>query len=186
MPNPYRLSIVACIALLALPAWAWEMAGSKALTAHTRDGRAIPLGTVEFAPAKDGRTGFTLHLDHGRFKDFFLSMKEFKCLEGSEEIVCHVPYPYRNPGTVTPADLVWLEHSLLFLYKLPSDYGARLWNGLYYRLRLTDEGLVGTPQAVDLNAISAPPADPGVPPFGPGERSDIPAGARWIERLTIR
>ena len=53
--------------------------------------------------------------------------------------------PYPNRGTVSADDLAWLEHSLLFLFKAPRDFGARLWNGLYYRMTLTDAGIVGTP-----------------------------------------
>lgn len=176
----------ACLLALgfALPAAAWELAGKKTVTLHTRDGQAIVVGSVDFQPQGE-RTGFALHLDDARFKDFFLSMKEFKCLESPDEILCHVPYPYRNPATVTRTDLRWLEHALLFLFKAPKDFGARLWNGLYYRLELTESGLVGTPQAVDLGQIGAPPADDSVPPYGPGDRTDIAPGSRWISRLTI-
>jgi len=172
-------------ALVASPCAAWDLAGTRAITLHTRDGQAIPVGTVTFQPQGD-RTRFSLQLDDKPFKDFFLSMKEFKCLEGRDEIQCHVPYPYANPATVTPADLAWLEHALLFLYKGPTDFGARLWNGLYYRMALTDDGIVGTAEAVDLNVIGAPPSDPAVPPFGPAERTEIAPDSRWIGRLTIR
>ncbi len=173
--------------LLATPcaAFAWEMSGEQTITMHTRDGQAIPIGTVAFH-AQDELTAFELHLDHKLFKDFFLSMREFKCLEGSEEIQCHVPYPYPNPRTVTLEDLSWLEHALLFLYKTPAEFGARLWNGIYYRMEITDAGIVGTAEAVDLNLISAPPADTTVAPFVPVERSEIPPGNRWIGKLTIR
>src|SRR5574343_390028 len=168
---------------LAPTASAWELAGSKRITLQTRDGQAPPLGTVEFTP-QGGASAFTLHLDHAKMKDFFLSMKEFKCLEG-EEIQCHVPYPYPNPGTITRQDLRWLEHSLLFLFKAPKDFGAKLWNGLYYKMEITDKGIVGTPQAIDLVQIGAPPADTSIPPYGPGDRSEIPPNSRWISGLTI-
>jgi hypothetical protein len=169
---------------MALPAFAWDMAGTKTITMHGRDGKAVPIGSVTFRP-DGGHYSFSVKLDYSRFKDHFLSMKEFKCLEGSGEIECHVPYPYAHPDTVTATDLRWLEHSLLFLYKSPKDYGANLWNGLYYRMKVTDEGIVGTPQAIDLNLISAPPDDLSVPPYGAYERSDIAPGTRWFERLTI-
>jgi hypothetical protein len=172
-------------ALASLPVGAWELSGARSLALHTRDGQRLLLGSVQFRPAADGRTSFVLQLDGARFKDFFLSMKEFKCLEGGGEVFCHVPYPYPQPGTVTPTDLAWLEHSLLFLFKLPNEFGAKLWNGVYFKLRLTEQGLVGSPQAVDLNLISAPPAQAGVPPFRPALRDDIAPGARWFNRLTI-
>jgi hypothetical protein len=171
------------VVALPLSAGAWELAGSKVIKLQTRDGQNIVLGTVDFKPKGDAST-FALHLDHAKMKDFFLSMKEFKCLEG-EEIQCHVPYPYPNPGTITRKDLRWLEHSLLFLYKAPKDFGAKLWNGLYYQMQITDRGIVGTPQAVDLGMIGAPPADTSIPPYGPGERSEITSNSRWITGLTI-
>jgi hypothetical protein len=87
--------------------------------------------------------------------------------------------------TRTPQDLAWLEHALLFLYKLPREFGAKLWNGVIFKLRLTESGLVGTPQAVDLNLIAAPPARSDVPPYKPALRDDIRPGARWFEKLTI-
>lgn len=173
--------------LIAAPASAvaWELAGTKTLTATTREHTHIPLGTVRFEPQADGGTRFSVTLDDRLFTDHFLSMKEFKCLDGPAEVLCHVPYPYPQPRTVRPGDWAWLEHSLLFLYKLPSEFGAKFWNGLYYRFELTEAGLVGTPQAIDLNLISAPPDHPTVPPFRPALRDDVAPGTRWIERLTI-
>lgn len=170
---------------LALPAAARELDGTMTLTAHTRDGQRIALGSVRFEPAESGRRRFVLTIDPAPFRDHFLSMKEFKCLEGPGELACHVPYPYPSPRTVADGDFAWLEHELLFLYKLPREFGAKLWNGLYYRMERTERGLRGRPQAIDLNAISAPPERPAVPPYRPALRDDIPAGARWIESLTI-
>jgi hypothetical protein len=166
------------------PAFAWEMAGTKTVSLHTREGPRTPLGTVTFLNV-EGKTTFKLNLEPERFKDFFLSMKEFKCVEGSNEIQCHVPYPYPNPNTVSADNLVWLEHSLLFFYKAPRDFGARLWNGLYYQMKITEQGIVGTPQAIDLVQMGAPPADPSIPPFGTDGRTDITPESRWFHRLTI-
>ncbi|MNC59557.1 hypothetical protein D3C75_1093730 [compost metagenome] len=73
----------------------------------------------------------------------------------------------------------------MFLYKLPSEFGARLSNGLYFALQRTDRGLLGRPQAIDLNQISAPPDDPALAPFTPDLRDDIAPGVRWIESLSI-
>ncbi len=177
--------VLAVLAALAAPASAWELAGSKTIALHTREGQALPIGSVEFRPDGD-RVRFAIKLDHARFKDYFLSMREFKCIDGPNETHCHVPYPYRMPSSVTAGDLAWLEHALLFLHNTPRDYGAKLANGVYYRLRLTNDGIVGTPQSVDLAHIGAPPSDPDVPPFGPAERGDIGAGERWFSGISIR
>ncbi len=163
---------------------AWELAGIKTIRLHGRDGQVIPVGTVRFEPRGE-QVVFSVKMDRTRLKDFFLSMREFKCVEGGDEVQCHVPYPYANPATVSATDFAWLEHSLLFFYKQPKDFGAKLWNGVYYQLTRTAQGLVGKPQAVDLNLIGVPPDNLAVPPFGPAERSDLPAGLRWFDKLTI-
>lgn len=164
---------------------AWELGGTKAIFAVTADGARVKLGSVEFKPASDGATGFEIKMEPAPFSDHFLSMREFKCVQGATELTCHVPYPYANPRTVKAGDLTWLEHSLLFFYKRPADFGAKLWNGIYFELRATDAGLVGQPKAVDLNLIAAPPADPATPPYRPALRDDMPTDARWIRSLSI-
>lgn len=173
------------LALGAAPAGAAELSGTRQLRLHQRDGGSVALGTVTFTPQADGRSAFSLALRHEPFKDFFLSMKEFKCLESAVEIFCHVPYPYPQPGTVSATDLAWLEHALMFMYKTPAEFGAKLWNGVYFQLQPTERGWQGRPQAIDLNRISAPPAQAGTPPFKPALRDDINPAARHFNRLTI-
>ena len=100
-----------------------------------------------------------------------------------------MPCPYPQPGTVSvqpgAINLAGLAHALLFMFKTPAEFGAKLWNGVYFPLHLTDLGLEGRPQAVDLNRISAPPDKPGPPPFRPALRDDIAPSARGFARLTI-
>lgn len=165
--------------------FAWTPSGVQTITAHTQDKQALVIGTVKFTPQTDGSSTFALTMNHASFTDYFLSMKEFKCLHGPLEVICHVPYPYSHPGKVTLQDLTWLEHNLLFLFKLPSEFGAKLWNGVYFKLQLTDRGLLGTPMAIDLNLISAPPEDLSIPTYTPETREPIAAGVRWIDNLTI-
>lgn len=176
-----------CALLLAAPltpALALDLQGTRAIRLHSRDGQVVPIGTVTFRPA-GAASRFELQLDQARFQDFFLSMREFKCLDSTSEVFCHVPYPYANPRTVSATDLAWLEHALLFFFKTPQDFGAKLWNGIYYRLENTPGALIGTPQAIDLNAIGAPPNDPAIPPYGPAERNEIDPATRWFTRLSI-
>lgn len=169
----------------AVRAQSFELNGEKALLAVTRDGQSTRIGSVFFQPAPAGRTAFRVQMDHAVMRDYFLSMREFKCLPAAAEVSCFVPYPYRQPGTIAPGDLAWLEHSLLFLIKQPADFGAKLWNGVIYQLALTPTGITGRPQAVDLNAISAPPDQLDTPPYGPNERDDFAPGARWVQELRI-
>lgn len=187
-----RPSLLACLGAIALAgamggvAWAQTPpVGPKTLKAQLGDGSQVVLGSVMFTPADGGRTGFALSLDHKALSDHFLSMREFKCLSGTGEITCHVPYPYANPRSIQGQDYRWLEHSLLFFYKAPRDFGAKLWNGLYFEFQPQGAALVGTPKAVDLDQISAPPADLGTPPFGRDLRHDIPVNTRWVRALVI-
>lgn len=166
-------------------ALAWKLQGQKTITAHSRDQQPTVIGRVNFVPQADGSVAFTVTMDHAKFMDYFLSMKEFKCLSSPVEVTCHVPYPYAQPGKVTLQDLTWLEHNLLFLFKTPAEFGAKLWNGVYFRFQVTEQGLRGTPMAIDLNLISAPPDDLSIPTFGPDARDPFSAGARWIESITI-
>lgn len=187
MPRTHAWATVALWAcgLAWLPtAAAFDFSGDKALVARLRDGGQQRLGVVRFTPAAAG-TRFELLWDTTALTDHFLSMREFKCLPGGTEITCVVPYPYAHPGSVAPGQLAWLEHNLLFLFKQPADFGAKLWNGVIFKFTEIPTALVGRPQAVDLNAISAPPERPDEPPYTDMDRTDFPAGARWVTELRI-
>ncbi len=164
-------------------AGAEPLSGVKNIVLHTRAGKEIVIGKAAFTPEGE-RSRFKLSFDDKKFSQYFLSMREFKCVEG-EEILCHVPYPYPNPQTVSPGDLSWLEHALLFFYKEKSDYGAKMSHGLIYTLKITANSLVGTPQSIDLDEIASPPDDKSRAFFTGDHRYDIGPGARWIESLTI-
>lgn len=172
-------------------AHAFDFNGEKSVIAVTKDGQRTRIGAVHFAPAA-GRSGdagaavsFRVQMDHAVMRDHFLSMREFKCLPAAQEISCFVPYPYPHPGTVSAGNFAWLEHSLLFFFKQPADFGAKLWNGIIFKFSLTPTGLVGTPQAVDLNRIGVPPDNPAEPPYGALDRDDFTPGARWVQELRI-
>ena len=87
--------------------------------------------------------------------------------------------------TASPQDLNWLSDNLLFLFKTKAEHAATMSNGIRYDLRLTDHGIVGKPQAINLDDIASPPKDPGAAPYGPADREDYPEGSRWVETLTI-
>lgn len=180
------LACALALAAAATPAAAFELHGERRITLHARDGTTLDIGRVHFQRREDGRSAFQVKLDPTRFTDHFLSMREFKCVPGQGEVLCHVPYPHKQRAEVAPTDLAWLEHSLLFMYKTPAEFGARLWNGIYFKLTPTALGLEGVAQAVDLNLISVPPAQADVPPFKAALRDDIAPNARWFSRLTIR
>lgn len=179
--------LAAILVCVTSQSWAagFDLEGSKQVFAVTRDGTRLALGHVQFTRTSADVTQFKLTVESPLLVDHFLSMKEFKCLNGASEVTCHVPYPYRNPQTITAGNLVWLEHSLLFLFKQPRDFGAKLWNGSYYQFEIVGQRLIGKPQAIDLNHISAPSDTPNIAPYTPDLRVDAAPGARWIDHLLI-
>lgn len=187
--NSKFISLATCLplALGSVCSFAAEppLEGRKQVYAVTRDGKQLALGHVEFTPIDNTSTRFKLTMDSPLFVDYFLSMREFKCLDNALEVTCHVPYPYQNPSVITDKNFAWLEHSLLFLFKQPRDFGAKLWNGSYYQFERAGQRLIGRAQAVDLNHISAPSSTPELAPYTPDLRTDAAAGARWIDHLLI-
>lgn len=180
----------ACAAALwlaaATPAWAQDarLAGEKQLVLHARDGKTFEIGRVKFTGRADGAADFEILVDPEKTTTYFLSMRNFRCVEG-DEVVCHVPYPYPFGGPVAADRLDWLEHGLLFLTKSPQEFGAKFENGLYFRLELTPTGLRGTPQGINLDYIAFPPDDPSVPPYSQVDKYDEPEGENYIAFLTI-
>ncbi len=162
------------------------LSGKREISLVDKKGEATTIGSVLFSPlAGTDKVNYELHLDHQQFTDHFLSMKEMKCLEGPE-LWCYVPYPYHNDHQVSKDDLRWLEHDLLFLFKRNKEFGANFWNGIYYRLQITDQGLDGEANAIDLNYLASPPDDTSVPPIGEGELDESDNDKRWLPLLQIR
>lgn len=184
----FASTLLACVSALGAPAFAqqtWDFLGPKAVKLVTADGATLTVGSVEFTATGAEAASFKLALASPPLTDFFLSMREFKCLAAAQELSCHVPYPYPNPGTVSRDNLAWLEHSLLFFFKAPTDYGAKLYNGMYFEFRRDGQRLVGTPKAVDLNAVAAPPKDLGSPPFSSSQRHELATSRRWVQAIHI-
>lgn len=158
--------------------------GEKGIYLLDKKGQEVVVGTVTFTPKSAG-SHYKLHMDHDKFRDYFLSMKEMKCLEGPE-LWCHLAYPYKQPNLVTEDDLSWLSHDLLFMFKKPSEFGANFWNGVYYHMRVEGDQIRGEAQAVDLNLLASPPDDLNVPPMNEGERDELERAKRWLPDLIIR
>ena len=86
MIGAYRTFRNLCIAaslLMLLPGTvnAWDMVGKKSIYLHDQTGAKIHTGSITLKP--DGsRVSYTIDWDHKLMKDYFLSMREFKCVEG--------------------------------------------------------------------------------------------------------
>jgi len=149
------------------------------------EGDALEMGTLSLMPDGDGYR-FRLTWDESKFENHFLSMRPFRCLEGAEQMLCHLPYPYDNDRRVGNADLTDLEYDLLFIRKSPTEYGIDPWNGVYYRLRWVDGDIEGELMEVDMNVLAAPPP-PGVRrPITPDQLHPADPDNHWLPELSIR
>ncbi|WP_210396157.1 hypothetical protein [Motiliproteus sediminis] len=175
-------SVLFFLCLLSSPG---QADNNRTLTIKLLDnhGDAIAIGSLNLFAQQTGYK-YRLHLDHSRFTDHFLSMKEMKCLEG-KELWCHLPYPYASPRLISADDLRWLEHDLLFLFKRPGEFGADFWNGIYYRLSWQGDHIVGTANAVDLNLLASPPENH-EPPLGQWDIEPVDPQQRWLTTIRIR
>lgn len=157
--------------------------GEKRITLLDKAGNRTEIARVSFEPLAQG-SRYKLAMIREQFHDYFLSMKEMKCLEGPE-LWCHLAYPYAQPRIVTADDLRWLEHDLLFMFKTPKEFGANFWNGIYYKLHIEDGMIKGEAQAIDLNALASPPDNLDEPPIGEAERDEVDRDKRWLPIIEI-
>ncbi len=184
MSNRWTLVTAIWLTFISSGLIAGPLSGEKQLLLVDKKGVEVNIGTVTFKP-QGSESKYKLHVDHGKFRDYFLSMKEMKCLEGPE-LWCHLPYPYTQPHLVSADDLSWLSHDLLFMFKKKEEFGANFWNGIYYHMQVEGDLIKGEAQAVDLNVLAAPPDDLNIPPMNEGERDEIDRAKRWLPDLIIR
>jgi len=136
--------------------------GLKKIYLVSTTGELTQVATVEFKPNNDN-IDYTVSIIDKPFENQFLSMRPFKCVMGSKQVMCHVPYPYEKKGFVKRSDLSDLSFDLLFLHKSPSEYGINMWNGIYYKLNKVGDTIEGKVFEVDMNEIASPPDDTNMP-----------------------
>jgi hypothetical protein len=180
----WMLTILALIAS-ATPGLAELPNGVKQILLRPSAGEAVLVGQINFTGDGDTRR-FSLTLDERLFKDHFLSMRPFKCLEGSEKFYCHLPYPYPSNGIISKADLADLEYSLLFVQKAPQAYGINLWHGIYYKMTLAPDGKIsGVLHDVDMDLLASPPPSGEMRPIKSSDISASPPDTNWLPGLLI-
>jgi hypothetical protein len=145
-----------------------SLVGDYRLSLEDSQGERQPLAEVEIRQAEKGYS-YQIEWDDTRFENHFLSMRPFKCLPHAQRMICRLPYPYELKRRITAEDLTDLEYDLLFLHKLPGEYGINAWNGLYFKLARTNESLIGELQETDLNVLQAPPEAGVLRPIDPQE-----------------
>jgi hypothetical protein len=171
------------LVLLSTTAFAELPTGSKRITLKSAV-ESVEIGTATFEGLGDSRT-VAIVMKDGLFKDHFLSMRPFKCLEGVK-FYCHLPYPYEWKGVVTEDDLADLEYALLFVQKEPTAYGINLWNGIYYKLALSADGQIsGTLHEIDMDTLASPPPGGELRPIKEGMLSKTDANGQRLPEIVI-
>lgn len=123
----------------------------------------VRIGSVTFTTEEsDDSDSVTIDvdIDNSVFSEHFLSMRPFRCLTDEKEWFCYLEYPYELRLSINRDDLSDLEYQLLFIKKKPNEFGIDAWNGLYYKLRLEEDGtLTGELLEGDLNSLQSPPSE---------------------------
>lgn len=177
-----RHSVIGCLAfaLFAFPVQAEVADGSYAVHLRTQAGEALPVARLSVSGG-----AYALEWNENLFEDAFLSMRPFRCMEGPERTLCRVPYPYENRRQVTAEELTDLEYDLLFLWKRSGDYGINMWNGIYYDLSISDDGLRGDLQEMDMGLLAVPPAAGNLRPVQPQHLEPGDPDSHWLPELVI-
>ena len=161
-----------------------ELKGQKAVKLVQVDGTSHEIAQIMFSPSDEGAS-YKIEWKDERFSDHFLSMRPFKCLEGTSKYWCRVPYPYDIKRRVSAQDLTDLEYDLLFIWKGAKEYGINMWNGVYYKLSIVDGRLIGRLNEMDMDKLSAPPDDGNLRPIREVDLEPSEPESHWLPKLVI-
>lgn len=165
-------------------AMAAPLEGTRTLFLVEPGGARHDVASIRFTPADTGST-YEIAWREDRFSEHFLSMRPFKCLEGPRKYWCRIAYPYPNRRTVSKDDLVDLEYDTLFIWKGATEYGINMWNGVYYRLRIEGDRIVGRIHEMDMDRLSAPPAEGNLRPVREMDLEPGEPDSHWLPTLVI-
>lgn len=158
------------------------LAGEKSVLLSNAGGEKVRIGSVTFEPGANGRAKFAFRLDESRFGEYFLAMRPFRCLTGGAQHLCH--FPYGSEREVALDDLTALEYQLMFMHKKPASVNLDSRNGLYWKLHVDGERLIGTLYDADMEPIIVPQGDKRRPVTAEYlQQAD--EGSHWLPRLTI-
>ena len=163
------------------------MTGVKNIVLSNPAGEQVNIGTVTFADAGNAQSRFTVAIAP-EFGEYFLAMRPFRCLAGKTQQLCWFPVN-REPQVISATDLVPLEYALMFMRTKPASLHLNPFNGVYYKMAWSDEGLTGTVQDVDMDPFITPDAVPlerRVRPLRPQDLSPGDPRSHWLPTLTIR
>ncbi len=158
--------------------------GTKTIYLADVAGDRVAVADIAFSPEGAGAS-YTITMREDPFADHFLSMRPFKCLEGSEKHWCHVPYPYDIRRQVTADDLTDLEYDLLFIWKGATEYGINMWNGVYYQLEMAEGRIMGALSEMDMDTLSAPPDAGDLRPIRAQDIEESDPDSHWLPFVIV-
>ena len=174
----------AALALIAAAQPASALEGAKTVYLADAAGERVAVADVTFTPDDDGAR-YEIAMRAGPFTDHFLSMRPFKCLEGTAKHWCHVPFPYEIRREVSADDLTDLEYDLLFIWKGATEYGINMWNGVYYQLEMTDGRITGSISEMDMDKLAVPPGEGVLRPIREVDVEEGDPDSHWLPFVVI-
>ena len=170
----------------ALSATAAPLSGERRIVLSNAAGERHVIGHVRFADAGGGRSSFEVVMAES-LQEYFLAMRPFLCLTGPVQRLCW--FPVKNEAAlVSPGDLLPLEYALMFMRTRTHDLHVNPFNGLYYRLQIEGDRLVGRLYEVDMAPFIAPdilPVEQRRRPLKPADFFEADPGSNWLPLLTI-
>lgn len=158
--------------------------GQKNIKLVEISGREHIVGKIKFLKNSTSST-YQISWKDEVFGEHFLSMRPFKCFEGSTKYWCRVAYPYEIKKTVTENDLTDLEYDLMFIWKGSTEYGINMWNGVYYQMEVEDNKIIGRINEIDMDKLSAPPEKGNLRPVEEYDLEPAEPESHWLPILII-
>jgi hypothetical protein len=181
----FNVSVSLLLILFSGTVFSLDTDRAMTVTVHASDQESIDIGHVTFTE-EDGGYRYQFALDQEKFEKQFLSMRPFDCIQKPEMMVCHLPYPYQNNKFISADDMADLEYELMFLHKYPGAYGIDPWNGIYYKMQLTEKGIEGVLHDVDMKVLTAPPDEGNLRPLTHKMLYEANPAKHWFYTLTIQ
>jgi len=178
-----RIGAVALSLFVFSSAHAEISAGEKKVFLDSPSGESLQIGTVTMQ-GEPNAMDITFVLDESKFSDQFLSMRPFKCIDGSP-MVCRLAYPYEKENRISADNFGDLEYEFLFISRSPTEYGIDPYNGRYYVISEKQGKLTGEIRAVDLNILAAPPEEGNTRPITEADLDPLEASNERFPVLRI-
>ncbi len=180
-----KLLALACLGT-ALSAVAAPLSGERKIMLSNAAGEQHLIGRVRFTAAGDGRSSFEITMENS-LQEYFLAMRPFLCLTGPVQRLCW--FPVKNEAAlVSASDLLPLEYALMFMRTRTHDLHVNPFNGLYYKLQLDGERVVGRLYEVDMAPFIAPdilPVEERKRPLKAADFFEADPGSNWLPVMTI-